>query len=398
MGKLSIKDLPDSTYKGKRVFVRVDFNVPIKGGVIQDDTRIRAAMPTIEYLVGRGARLILASHLGRPKGKKIPELSLEPVAHHLSKLLGKEVKFSPDCTNAAPEIVSRLQDGEIVLLENLRFNPGEEANDRSFAETLASLADIYVNDAFGTAHRAHASTYGMAEFFDLRLAGLLMAREIEFLTKVRDNPDKPFVVILGGAKVKDKIGVISNLVTKADVFLIGGGMSYTFLKAAGREIGNSLFDEKHFEQVKDLLSSYGEKIKLPVDHIAVKEVVKGAQKKYFEGDIEKGWIGVDIGEKTVELYRSFLKGEGMIFWNGPLGVFEIEDFAHGTMEIAKAVKEACDKGARVVIGGGDTVSAIHRAGIKDEELTHVSTGGGATLEFLAGIELPGIKVLTDKNE
>ena len=397
MGKLSIKDVPDSTFEGKRVFVRVDFNVPIKGGVIQDDTRIRAALPTIEYLRGRGARLILASHLGRPKGNRIPELSLEPVATHLSKLIKQEVKFAPDCTNAAPEIVSRLQNGEVVLLENLRFNPGEEANDESFARTLASLADVYVNDAFGTAHRAHASTYGMAQFFDLRLAGLLMAKEIEFLTKVRDNPDKPFVVILGGAKVKDKIGVISNLVDKADTFLIGGGMSYTFLKAAGKEIGNSLFDEKHFEKVKELLGKYSEKIKLPVDHFAVKEITAGAEKKYFEGGIERGWIGVDIGPKTIEAYKNAIKPEGMIFWNGPMGVFEIDDFAAGTVEIAKAVRDACKGGAKVIIGGGDTVSAIHKAGIKDEELTHVSTGGGATLEFLAGVELPGIKVLSDKN-
>ncbi len=397
MGKLSIKDVPDSTFAGKRVFVRVDFNVPIKGGEIQDDTRIRAALPTVEYLLGRGARLILASHLGRPKGQRIPELSLEPVADYLSRLLKKEIKFSPDCLNAAPEIVSRLQDGEIVLLENLRFNPGEEANDPSFARALASLADVYVNDAFGTAHRAHASTYGMAQYFDLRLAGLLMAREIEFLTKVRENPDKPFVVILGGAKVKDKIGVISNLVDKADMFLIGGGMSYTFLKASGKKIGNSLFDEKHYEKVRDLLRKHGESIKLPVDHVAVKEIIAGAEKRIFKGEIENGWIGVDIGPETVELYKSLLQGKGMIFWNGPMGVFEIDDFAVGTVKIAETVRSVCKEGTKVVIGGGDTVSAIHKAGIKDDELTHVSTGGGATLEFLAGIDLPGIRVLSNKN-
>lgn len=397
MGKLSIKDVPDSTFKGKRVFVRVDFNVPIKGGQIQDDTRIKAALPTIEYLIGRGARLILASHLGRPKGQRIPELSLEPVADHLSKLLKREVKFSPDCLNAAPEIVSRLQNGDVVLLENLRFNPGEESNDPSFAKALASLADVYVNDAFGTAHRAHASTYGIAEYFDLKLAGLLMAREIEFLTKVRDNPDKPFVVVLGGAKVKDKIGVISNLVNKADMFLIGGGMSYTFLKASGKEIGNSLFDEKHFDKVKELLEEYSNSIKLPIDHVAVKEIIPGAEKKIFKGDIEKGWIGVDIGPETIDLYKSLLHGKGMIFWNGPMGVFEIEDFSIGTLKIAETVKDMCKEDTKVVIGGGDTVSAIHKAGIKDDELTHVSTGGGATLEYLAGIDLPGIKVLSEKN-
>ncbi len=396
--KLAINDLEDSAYAGRVVFVRVDFNVPIKDGEIKDDTRIRAALPTINYLRERNARLVLASHLGRPKGKVVPELSLKPVAEHLGKLLGIEVRFAPDCVGEEVDrMKSELKDGEILLLENLRFHAEEKKNDPEFAKALANNINIYVNDAFGTAHRAHASTYGMAQYFDLRLAGLLMAKEISVLSKVRENPEKPFIVILGGAKVADKIGIIQNLLPKADKFIIGGGMAYTFLKAKGIAIGNSLLDEEHVELVRGFLQEEPDKFLLPVDHVVAERIEADAETKIVGPDIPNGWIGVDIGPETIKLYREAIPSEGTIFWNGPMGVFEIEAFAKGTVEIARAVADATAKGAYSVTGGGDTVSAIHKAGLKDSDFSHVSTGGGATLEFLAGKELPAIEVLNDKN-
>ena len=395
MKKLTILDLEDSFFKGKRVFVRVDFNVPIKDGKIQDDTRIRKALPTITYLLDREARVILASHLGRPKGERKPELSLRPVAEHLSKILKKEVKFVDDCVgNKVQNAVKALKNGEVILLENLRFYTEETKNDENFSRQLAALCDVYVNDAFGTAHRKHASTYGMAQFVEKRVAGILIKRELEALTKVRENPEKPFVVVLGGAKVKDKIEIIENLLPKADRFLIGGGMAYTFLKARGSSIGNSILDEESLNKVSEFLKS--EKIMLPIDHVAVSEISENAEIKIIKGNIEEGLIGVDIGPETLKLFTENMPDHGTLFWNGPMGVFEIDKFSKGSIGIAQAIKEATSKGLYTVIGGGDTVSAIHKAGLEDEDFSHVSTGGGATLEFLAGINLPGIEMLEDK--
>jgi len=395
MKKLTILDLEDSFFRGKRVFVRVDFNVPIKEGKIQDDTRIRKVLPTITYLLDREARVILASHLGRPRGERKPELSLRPVAEHLSKILKKEVKFIDDCVgNKVENAVKALKDGEVILLENLRFHTEETENDENFSRQLAALCDVYVNDAFGTAHRKHASTYGMAQFVEKRVAGILIKRELEALTKVRENPEKPFIVILGGAKVKDKIGVIENLLPKADRFLIGGGMAYTFLKARGLSIGNSILDEESLNKVSEFLKS--KKIMLPIDHVVVSEISENTEIKIIRGDIEEGLIGVDIGPETLKLYTENIPDHGTLFWNGPMGVFEIDKFSKGSIGIAQAIKEATSKGLYTVIGGGDTVSAIHKAGLEDEDFSHVSTGGGATLEFLAGINLPGIEILEDK--
>ncbi len=397
MNKLSIRDLDEKQLAGKRVFVRVDFNVPIKDGVIQDDTRIRAALPTIKYLTERGARVILASHLGRPKGKKLPELSLSPVAEKLGSLLGRPVEFSPETVGDITKAkIDKLNDGDLLLLENLRFNPGEENNDPEFAKALAQLADIYVNDAFATAHRAHASVYGIKDYFEIKAAGFLMEKELSILTELRDDPAHPFLVILGGAKVKDKIGIIENLLPKAEKFVIGGGMCYTFLKASGRAIGNSLLDENSLDFARKVLEEYPDKFLLPVDHIVAKDVREGVPTSIVEGDIEEGWIGVDIGPKTRDLFISEIKGKAAIFWNGPLGVFEIDIFSEGTKSVALAIRDATRDGTKSVIGGGDTVSAIHAAGLKDEEFTHVSTGGGATLEFLAGKSLPGVEALSDK--
>ncbi len=398
ISKLAVNDLEDHAYTGRVVFVRVDFNVPIKNGKITDDTRIKAALPTINYLRERGARLVLASHLGRPKGKVVPELSLKPVAEHLSAVLGVDVKFADDCVGEKVDrMKSELKDGEILVLENLRFHAEEKKNDPEFAKALSNGVDIYVNDAFGTAHRAHASTYGMAVHFDIRLAGLLMARELEVLSKVRENPASPFVIVLGGAKVADKIGIIQNLLPRADKFLIGGGMAYTFLKALGHKIGKSLLDEEHLELVKKFMSRDSEKFLLPVDHIVTDNIENGEIREISERDIPDGWIGVDIGPKTIELYKNALPNTGTIFWNGPMGIFERDEFARGTVEIAKSIADSTAKGAFSVTGGGDTVSAIHKAGLESGLFSHVSTGGGATLEFLAGKELPAVSVLSDKN-
>jgi len=395
MKKLTILDLEDTFFKGKRVFVRVDFNVPIKDGKIQDDTRIRKALPTITYLLDREARVILASHLGRPKGERKPELSLRPVADHLSKILKKKVKFVDDCVGDKVEnAVNELKNGDVILLENLRFHIEETKNDENFSRRLAALCDVYVNDAFGTAHRKHASTYGMTQFVEKKVAGILIKRELEALTRVRENPEKPFVVVLGGAKVKDKIDIIENLLPKADKFLIGGGMAYTFLKAQGTNIGNSILDEESLDKVAEFLKTG--KIMLPIDHVVTTEVSENAGIKIVKGDIEEGYIGVDIGPETLKLYAENIPDHGTLFWNGPMGVFEIDKFSKGSTGIAKAIKEATSKGLYSVIGGGDTISAIHKAGLEDEDFSHVSTGGGATLEFLAGIDLPGIEILEDK--
>jgi len=400
--KLSIRDLD---LKGKRVFVRVDFNVPIEDGEVEDDTRIRAAIPTINYLTENGARAILASHLGRPKGQRVDKYSLRPVADHLAKVIEKPVAFAADCVGeAAQEEVNALSDGAIVLLENLRFHPEEEKNDEGFARQLASLCDLYVNDAFGAAHRAHASTVGIAKFVKQSASGLLMEKELEYLGKVINDPEHPFVAILGGAKVSDKIPVINALIDrKVDKLLIGGAMAYTFLKAEGFTVGKSLVENEMLDtarQIRQRCEATGVELLLPSDHQVVDsyEPIKGGQVLAKTIPVEftnAGHAGMDIGIESVAVFSNALTDAKTIIWNGPMGVFEQPPFNQGTIGIAHAVAEAADRGAIVIVGGGDSVAAITQAGVADR-ITHISTGGGATLEFLAGKELPGVAALNDK--
>lgn len=393
----TLREFPAEDLRGKRVFVRVDYNVPVKDGIIQDDTRVRATLPTVTYLIEKKARIILSSHLGRPKGKAVPELSLAPVANRLSHLIGKEVKFASDCYgDVAIGATENLRDSEVLLLENLRFHPDEEDNDPEFSQFLASLGEIYVNDAFGTLHRAHASVVGVPSLMNIKLAGFLVEKELKYLRKIRTDPEHPFYVILGGAKVKDKISVLQNFKEKADKIFIGGGMAYTFLKAKGVETGNSIVDRDSLISVENFIREVGENLLLPVDHVVVKEIKAGAEKRNIEGSIPLGWIGVDIGKKTIEQYLTMIDQmtEGTIFWNGPMGIFEITDFIEGTKEIAMAVSRAKDSGVTTVAGGGDTVSSLKALKISQDRFSLVSTGGGATLEFLAGIELPGIMALS----
>jgi len=389
MAKLSIRDLD---LKGKRVFIRVDFNVPLAPGgqEITSDKRIKASLPTIKYALEQGAGLVLASHLGRPKGKPNPEMSLKPVAARLSELLGKPVKMAPDCIGPEVEAMKPAP-GEILLLENLRFHPEEEKNDPEFSRKLAALCDVYVNDAFGTAHRAHASTVGIIQYVPQAAAGLLMDKELEYLGKATTNPARPCVAILGGAKVSDKIEVIQNLMKFVDRLLIGGAMAYTFLKAKGEPTGKSLVEEDKVDLAKQLLASAGGKLMLPCDHVVAAELKEGAEHEVVTV-IPEGKMGLDIGPATVAAYSEVIAQAKTIIWNGPMGVFEKPPFDAGTVALAKAVAAS---GAISVVGGGDSEKAIKNAGVADK-ISHISTGGGASLEFLSGIQLPGVAALTDK--
>jgi len=386
MSTLSIRDLD---LNGKRVFMRVDFNVPLAPGgkEITSDKRIKASLPSIQFALDHGAALILASHLGRPKGKPNPEMSLAPAAERLAELLGKPVKMAPDCVGTQVEAMLP-KPGEVLLLENLRFHAEEEKNDPEFSRQLASLCDVYVNDAFGSAHRAHASTVGMIAYVKQAAAGLLMDKELEYLNRVTKNPERPCVAILGGAKVSDKIEVIQNLMKVVDRLMIGGAMAYTFLKARGENVGKSLVEDDKLELAKELMASSGDKLMLPVDHVVAAEFKAGADSRVVE-NIPDGQMALDIGPKTVENYEQVIQTAKTIIWNGPMGVFEMPPFDKGTVALAKAV---ADSGAVSVVGGGDSEKAIKSAGVASK-ISHVSTGGGASLEFLGGIELPGVAAL-----
>ncbi|WP_456395343.1 phosphoglycerate kinase [Desulfurobacterium sp.] len=395
--KMCLKDIPPSELKGKKVFVRVDFNVPIDNGVIMNDKRIRAALPTINYLIDHGARIILCSHLDRPKGRD-PRYTLKPVAERLARLLEQPVKFIPDCIGKeVEEEVNNLSDGEVVLLENVRFYPEETKNDEEFAKKLAKLADIYVNDAFGTAHRKHASTYGITKFVKIAVAGFLLHKEIEYLQKVLEHPDRPFILIIGGSKVSSKLQVIENLLKVVDKMLIGGGMAYTFLKAAGYEVGKSLVEDDFIETAKEVMEKAdrnGVKLYIPVDSMNAREFKENTEVKLTTfKEIPEDMMGLDIGPATTRLFEEAMVDAKTIVWNGPMGVFEMEKFRFGTMEIGKLV--ASKKEALTIVGGGDSVAALELLGL-EHSVDHASTGGGAFLEFLAGKELPGVIALSDK--
>lgn len=397
MAKLTLNDVD---LKGKTVLMRVDFNVPIKDGEISDDNRIVQALKSINFVVDAGAKLILTSHLGRPAGTPDPEFSLKPVADHLATLVDVPVHFATDCIgDVRKEVVDKAKPGEIVLLENVRFHEGEKANDSDFAKQLAEGADLFVNDAFGSSHRAHASVAGVTEFLQPSVSGFLLEKEIKYLEGSVNNPERPFVAILGGAKVSDKIGVIENLLGKVDSILIGGGMTYTFYKAKNLPIGNSLVEEDKIDLAKELLEKAektGANVMLPIDSVVAKEFNNDAEHKVVPEDgIDDGWMALDIGPETAIAFGNTIKQAKTIVWNGPMGVFEMSNFADGTFEVAKALAEATKNGATTIIGGGDSASAIKVAGLEDE-VSHVSTGGGASLEYLEGKELPGVAFLTDK--
>jgi phosphoglycerate kinase len=394
-----ISDIDDSIFKGKKVFVRVDFNVSINNGSVGEDYRIRMAIPTIEYLTKRRSKVIIASHLGRPKGFQC-HYSLAPVARRLSDIIVKsKVSFINDCVgNSVQKEIEKMNEGDILLLENLRFHEQEQINDFEFSRQLASLADIYVNDAFSTSHRKHASTYGAAKLFDLHLAGFNLNKEVQYLSMIKENPIRPFTFVVGGVKIKDKIGALENLLPKADKVLIGGAAAYTFLKAKGIETGNSLIDFEHLSWASEALSTFGDKIMLPNDHV-ISSSSKDMHASMIKGDIPKNMAGFDIGIETAQRYSNEVSGNGSgtVFWNGPMGLFENGLFANGTINIAKSMALAYWRGSKTLIGGGDTLEAMKKAGVSEGEVSHVSTGGGATLRFLAGDEMPGIDALKSNN-
>ena len=396
MNKLSIRDL---ALKGKRVFIRVDFNVPLGGAKVTDDTRIRETLPTLRLAIDRGARLVLASHLGRPKGKVDPKYSLAPVAARLRELLGKPVGFASDCVGADAVAKSKaLPDGGVLLLENVRYHPQEEANDPQFSKQLAALCDqLFVCDAFGSAHRAHASVVGITKFVKQAAAGLLMEKELAYLGKAVSNPERPFVSVLGGAKVSDKIEVVQNLMKLADAMLIGGAMAYTFLKSQGKPVGKSLVEDDKLDLARGLLDEARQRnfrLLLPVDHVLAESPDSTVTKISDIASTPDGWMGLDVGPKTIELFGDEISKARTIVWNGPLGMFEKPAFARGTLAMARAVAAATKSGATSIIGGGDSVAAVEQSGVADQ-ISHISTGGGASLEFLAGEKLPGVEALTN---
>ncbi|HXG06179.1 MAG TPA: phosphoglycerate kinase [Nitrososphaera sp.] len=394
----NLTDLSDAQFDGKRVFVRVDFNVSVNNGCVGEDYRIRMSIPTIEYLTKRGSKVILASHLGRPEGRDM-RYSLAPVAKRLSEIIGKStpVRFVDDCVGLEVEDqIKKMNKGDVLLLENLRFHTEEERNDPEFSKKLASLADIYVNDAFSTSHRKHSSTYGAAWLFDIRIAGFNLSKEVEYLSMIRENPKKPLTLVVGGVKIKDKIGALEHLLPKADKVIIGGAAAYTFLKAKGIKTGKSLIDEEHLPWVTKALATYGDKIMLPTDHVCATSPNDNSV-TMARGDIPDNMAGFDIGSETVERYSAEVGGNrrGTIFWNGPMGLFEIKAFANGTVNIAKSMALAFWRGSTTLIGGGDTLEAMKKAGVAENEVSHVSTGGGATLHYLAGDEMPGVVILNE---
>ena len=394
--KKVISDFPKSFYKGKKVFVRVDFNVPIniETDSIREDYRIRRALPTIDFLIDAGAKIILGSHLGRPKGKVVKDLSLQIVSNRLSELIDKEVLFVEDFIGGGlSKQLDDLPNGSVVMLENLRFHEAETENDPAFSIELAKLADVYINEAFGTSHRAHCSTYGMTKDFVDKISGFLVDKELSFVSKMMETPEHPFLVIIGGSKIKDKISALGNLLDRADKIIVGGGAAYTFLKAQNINIGNSIYEKEMLSWVEDVYAKYKDKIVLPIDHVISKDFNKTSQCLISDIEIPDDHMALDIGPKTIELFNSVIKGPGYIFWNGPMGVFEFDQYSSGTIHVARAVALATWRGATSVVGGGETIAAIRKAEVLESEISHMSTGGGALLEYLGGSSLPGIEIL-----